>query len=398
VTDPWLEFVAAASDREFVGYFERGSAPGLPGRWATSFTDPDDVWPVSADETAEELDARTRGLLRCDKTRAIIGYVGFDATALFEPLLRRVPRGSPFPLGEWALVSHFRRRRVDASKRDLRPRRFHRSTAPQSDTLPQRRFERSVARLRKAVGDGEAFQVVLSHRRSWDRPEDLLARATLLRARERFAYFYYLRFGEREIVGASPESVLETRGGRAYLSPIAATRPRRRGERRKALHRDAKELAEHRMLVDLARNDLGRISRPGSVRVVWQERLERFARLEHLISRVQGDLVPSTGPWGALAATFPAGTVSGAPKIRATELIRREERTWRGPYAGAVGLIRGNGEAAWALAIRSAFTRKDRLYTAAGAGIVWHSEPRREFRETLLKLEEVETTLVGSPR
>ncbi|MGA7860750.1 MAG: anthranilate synthase component I family protein [Thermoplasmata archaeon] len=396
MTDPWQEFLAASSKGECVGYFERGSAPGLPGRWATSFTEPEEYWSLESNATVQELDARTRRQLRGDPRRALIGYVGFDATSLFEPLLKRVPRCSPFPMGEWALVSRLRRRRVGRPSGPARHLPFQRPTAPRTDTLPQRRFERSVVRLREAVGAGEAFQVVLSHRRSWDRPEDLLDRATLLRARERFAYFYYLRFGDREIVGASPESVLETRRGQAFLSPIAATRPRRRTAGRTVLHRDPKELAEHRMLVDLARNDLGRISRPGSVRLVWEERLERFARLEHLVSRVEGTLLPSVGPWGALAAAFPAGTVSGAPKIRATQLIRREERTWRGPYAGAVGLIQGNGEAAWALAIRSAFTQGDRLYTAAGAGIVWHSQPRREFHETLLKLEELEATLVGT--
>ncbi|MGC2289057.1 MAG: chorismate-binding protein [Thermoplasmata archaeon] len=396
MTDPWQEFLSTSTRGECVGYFERGSAPGLPGRWATSFVEPDEYWSLSSDAGIEELDTRARRQLKNDPRRALIGYIGFDATSLFEPLLRRVPPGGPFPLGEWALVSRFRRRRVERSPVPAHPRSFERPATPRSDTLPQRRFERSVIRLREAIGAGEAFQVVLSHRRAWDRPEDLLDRATLLRARERYAYFYYLRFGDREIVGASPESVLETQGRRAFLSPIAATRPRRSTAGRTTLHRDPKELAEHRMLVDLARNDLGRVSRPGSVRVVWEERLERFARLEHLVSRVEGTLLPSVGSWAALAAAFPAGTVSGAPKIRATRLLRHEERSWRGPYAGAVGVIQGNGDAAWALAIRSAFTLRDQLYTAAGAGIVWHSQPRREFQETLLKLEELETTLLGS--
>lgn len=395
MTDPWNEFLDSSTQGECVGYFERGLAPGLPGRWAASFTEPDEHWPIAAGTTAGELDDRTRRLLRGDRHRALFGYVGFDATALFEPLLHRVPAGSPFPLGEWALVSRLRRKRIETFPEAIRPATQRREFAPRADSLPERKFERSVEHLRKAIGAGEAFQVVLSHRRTWDRPEDLLDRATLLRARERFAYFYYLRFGDREIIGASPESVLETQGGRAFLSPIAATRPRRHTNGRGVLHRDPKELAEHRMLVDLARNDLGRISRPGTVRLAWQERLEKFARLEHLITRVRGHLMPSVGPWRALAAAFPAGTVSGAPKIRATELLRGQERTWRGPYGGAVGLIQGNGDAAWALTIRSAFCRGERLYTAAGAGIVWHSEPAREFRETLLKLEELETTLVG---
>lgn len=398
MTDPWPEFVAASEGMECVGYFERGQAPGLSGRWAASFTEPEDRWTLQSGDSAEVLDQRTERQLRGEAERGLVGYVGFDATSLFEPLVATAPRGSPFPLGEWALVSRLRLRRVERLAAPPRDRPHGDVPRPLDDTLPRSDYERSVRRLREAVGSGEAFQVVLSHRRTWRRPEDLLARATLLRARERFAYFYYLKFGDREILGASPESVLETRNHRAFLSPIAATRPRRRTAGRQALGRDPKELAEHRMLVDLARNDLGRVSVPGSVRLIWEERLERFARLEHLISRVEGTLPPSVGPWSALAATFPAGTVSGAPKIRATQLLRREERSWRGPYAGAVGLIRGNGDAAWALTIRSAFTHRDRLYTAAGAGIVWHSQPLREFHETLLKLEELETTLLGRRR
>lgn len=396
MTDPWVEFLASAGHNECVGYFERGGAPGLPGRWATFFVEPDRTWAIETTDTPAELDARTRRDLRGEDGRALLGYVGFDATSRFEPLLRRTPSGSPFPLGEFALVSRWRRRRVGN-----RPRRRLESGPhpdnPRDDTMPRGAFERSVRRLRSAIGAGESFQVVLGHRRTWSRPPDLLDRATILRARERFAYFYYLRFGDREIVGASPESVLETEARTAYLSPIAATRPRRKTPGRSPLHRDPKELAEHRMLVDLARNDLGRICRPGTVRLAWEERLERFARLEHLISRVRGVLRPGVGPWEALAAVFPAGTVSGAPKIRSTQLLRREEQTWRGPYGGAVGLIQGGGDAAWALTIRSAFTHRDRLFTAAGAGIVWHSEPTREFHETLLKLEELEGTLVGGP-
>ena len=149
------------------------------------------------------------------------------------------------------------------------------------------------------------------------------------------------------------------------------------------------------MLVDLARNDLGRIARPRTVRLLSRERRVRYARLDHLVSRVAADLEPSVGPWDALAATFPAGTVSGAPKIRATELLEREEGTWRGPYAGAVGLLRPGGRADWALAIRTGFAVGPRLYTAAGAGIVYRSEPRREFAETLTKLAHVEESLAG---
>ena len=149
------------------------------------------------------------------------------------------------------------------------------------------------------------------------------------------------------------------------------------------------------MLVDLARNDLGSVARPGSVRLLSRERVERYARLDHLVTRVGARLRRGVGPWDVLAAAFPAGTVAGAPKIRATELLRREEATWRGPYAGTVGLLEPHGRADWALAIRTGFAAGARLYTAAGAGIVHRSEPRREFAETLTKLAQVESTLVG---
>ncbi len=281
--------------------------------------------------------------------------------------------------------------------RTLAPSAAPRSTvgAPLDDTLPRARFEGAVRRLVRAIRAGEAFQVVVAHRRSWPRPDDLLRRAGALRAAERYSAFYYLRFGDREIVGASPESVAEVAGRSAYIDPIAGTLPRSSRGARAPLAQDPKELCEHRMLVDLARNDLGRVARPGSVRLLWSERLVRYARVEHLVSRVGAELGARVRPWDVLRAAFPAGTVSGAPKIRATELLREEEGSWRGPYGGAVALLEPRHRATFALAIRSAFGVGDRLYTAAGAGIVHRSGPTREFHETLAKLSVVEGTLAG---
>jgi len=267
--------------------------------------------------------------------------------------------------------------------------------SPLEDSLPRPRYERSVRRLTEAIRAGEAFQVVLAHRRGWRRPSDLLRRAGVLRACERYSTFYYLRFGDRELVGATPESVAEVDGRTAFVDPIAGTLPRRHRAGRRPLGTDPKELCEHRMLVDLARNDLGRVARPGSVRLLWSERLVRYAHLDHLVSRVAGTLGPAITPWDVLASTFPAGTVSGAPKIRATELLRREEDSWRGPYAGAAVLLRPRRHAVFSLLIRSAFAAGPRLYTAAGAGIVHRSTPAREFDETLAKLAVVESTLLG---
>ncbi len=395
--DAWEEFCRASDGRAVAGYFERGDAPGAPGRWAASFVDPADRFRLQRSDTVEELDARTRRALRGTRGRALVGYVGFDAVSLWEPLLRRVPAGSPFPLGEFALVDRLRwhRTRTRPGRAPSKATESRPVVPPREETLPSRRYQDSVRRLHDAIGNGDAFQIVLASRRRFHRPNDLLVRAGRLRARERFAYFYYLRFDDREIVGASPESVVELDPPRATIHPIAGTLPRDPWPGRPPLSRDPKELAEHRMLVDLARNDLGRIARPGSVRVVWRERPYRFARLQHLISRVDGRVPRGTGPWTTLSATFPAGTVSGAPKVRATQLLRREERTWRGPYAGAVGLLTDDGSATWALAIRTAFAHRSDLYTAAGAGIVWDSVPRREYDEVRVKLGMVEATLIG---
>ena len=394
MTDPWEEFRARAERSETSGYFERGPGFGRGPGAAVFFTGDAELLPIGRRTDPEGLEHSAGRFLSRTGRRAILGYVGFDAVGLVEPALATFPGGSPFPLGELALVPAPERRRVPA--RPLAAPSHPVARRPREDTLPRRRFESSVRRLQRDIRDGEAFQTVLAHRRTWPRPSDLLARAGDLRRSERFAYFYYLRFGDREIVGATPESVCEVRDGRAFVDPIAGTfwaEPQR--PRRVPLESDPKELAEHRMLVDLARNDLGRLARPGTVRLVWRERRVRYARLDHLVSRVSADLPTGTGAWSVLRATFPAGTVSGAPKIRATQLLRREERTWRGPYAGAVGLLDGGGRADWALAIRTAFAAGDHLYTAAGAGIVHRSRPAQEFRETLAKLSQVESTLVG---
>lgn len=392
----WDEFSAMAPSREVAGYFERAPTRAQDTGLAVAFDRPESVLTLRHRSDLSELADATRRYLGRPRA-AVLGYLGFEAAGLFEPALGRGPSGSPFPLGELAFVRHARVARVGPM-----PRRRFRSAhdeRPARDSLPLRSYSRAVRHLIRAIREGEAFQVVLAHRREWRRPNDLLERAAVLRATERFAFFYYLKFGDREVVGATPEAVSDVRGRHAFVNPIAGTRPRgtHRGGRL-PLSSDSKELAEHRMLVDLARNDLGSVATAGSVRLVWEERRERFARLEHLVSRVGARLRRGVGPWEVLAATFPAGTVSGAPKIRATELLRQEEGTWRGPYAGTVALFRPHDRADFALTIRSAFAAGSRLYTAAGAGIVHRSEPAREFDETLSKLEHVEATLVGTPR
>lgn len=395
MTGPWEDFARRADGAEVAGYFEEAPrTPGAAGR-AISFTRASAVRTIGPGSSPEEESGAIDRFLSAGRHRVALGYLGFDAVGLFEPRLRRRPPGDPFPLGEFALVDGATRSVAVPALGWKRPP-LASVGRPVSDSLPPREFARSVRRLIEEIRAGEAYQVVLAHRRTWPRPDDLLRRAGALRASERYAFFYYLRFGDREIVGATPESVAEVRGRRAFVNPIAGTIPRGRGARGRApLSIDPKELAEHRMLVDLARNDLGTVAVPGSVRLRSLERLERFARLDHLVTRVEGRLREGERPWNVLAAAFPAGTVSGAPKIRATELLRREESSYRGVYAGTVGLLEPRGRASWALSIRTAFAAGTRLYTAAGAGIVHRSEPRREFQETLAKLSQVESTLVG---
>jgi anthranilate/para-aminobenzoate synthase component I len=392
--EPWERFVRESRGAEVAGYFERpGDAQAGEAVW---FRAADEHLVLTSKGDPQSLSRSAARFLEKHPRGGVVGYLSFDAVGLFEPALRRFPAGSPFPLGELAFVPALergrvpRRRRTPIARADVGP--------PLADSLPRGRYQRAVRTLIEAIRAGEAFQVVLAHRRQWRRPADLLERVGRLRDSERFSSFYYLRFGDRELVGAAPESVCEVDRSRAYVDPIAGTIPRGPRHGRQPLRRDPKELCEHRMLVDLARNDLGRIARPGSVRLDWTERTVRYAHVDHLVSRVEAVSRPGTVPWDVLGATFPAGTVCGAPKIRAIELLREQEGSWRGPYAGAVALLRAHGRATFALTIRSAFTASDRLYTAAGAGIVHRSDPRREFDETLAKLSVVESALLSGGR
>ncbi len=394
----WEAFAHGAARDRVAGYFESRD-PRHPGQsWAVRFEDPDAVVTLHRNHGAAQWEDAVARLRRSDPSAALIGFLGFDAVSLFDPLYGAPPETAPFPLGEFAVVRRTRVRRVSGPPRPSRSKAPLRSSPrlePEEGSLSRREFEAGVRHLKSAIFAGEAYQVVLAHRRRFERPEDLLERAAQLRERERFEFFYYLKFADTEVIGASPESVVEMVDGRAFINPIAGTRPTPIPRHRLALRADPKELAEHRMLVDLARNDLGHVARPGSVRLVERERRVRYARLEHLVSRVACRLTEGAGAAEVLPAAFPAGTVTGAPKIRATRLLRAEEKTWRGPYGGAVGAVFGGGRASFALAIRSAFTHRDSLYTAAGAGVVAGSEPAREYQETLAKLAEVEATLVG---
>ena len=251
-------------------------------------------------------------------------------------------------------------------------------------------YKAAVRRALEYIRAGDVFQVVLSQR--FELPDcDGFSLYRTLRAASPAPYHFYLRLGGRELFGASPELLVQVEGGEMTVRPIAGTRPRggtaTEDERlERELRADPKECAEHIMLVDLGRNDVGRVSRIGSVRVARLMETERFSHVMHLTSEVTGDLRPGLDSVDAFVAAFPAGTLSGAPKIRALQIIDELETVQRGPYGGAVGWFSAAGDVQLAIAIRTLFRSGGRLFAQAGAGIVADSEPANEWREVLAKV------------
>ena len=253
--------------------------------------------------------------------------------------------------------------------------------------VTQNRFERAVEKAKEYVKQGDIFQGVLSKRYDFHFHGDLTEFYRSLRAINPSPYMYFFKMGERQIVGSSPEMLVRVENRTVETFPIAGTRPvvENPVENRrlaKELLADPKECAEHVMLVDLARNDVGRIAKFGSVRVPEFMQVHRYSHVQHIVSHVVGDLREEYDCYDALRAVFPAGTVSGAPKVRAMEIIEELEPVRRGPYAGAVGYFSYNGNADFAITIRTLFAEKDHAHIQAGAGIVADSVPEREWFET----------------
>ncbi|MBC7462428.1 MAG: anthranilate synthase component I family protein [Thermoleophilia bacterium] len=259
-------------------------------------------------------------------------------------------------------------------------------------------FEAMVRAAREQVLSGEVVQIVVSQRFDRDFDVDPIIAYRALRAVAPAPYHVLLRLGDAHIVGASPEQLVGVHRERVVTHPIAGTRPRgATTEADVALERellaDPKERAEHMMLVDLGRNDVGRVAVPGSVHVPLLCNVERFSHVMHLVSRVEGDLAPGRHPIDALESCFPAGTLTGAPKVRALELIAQLERDQRGPYGGVVGYI-GHGRVLdMAITIRTALLANGRAHVQTGAGIVAASVPALEYAETHAKARSVLTAL-----
>jgi anthranilate synthase component 1 len=357
----------------------------------------------------------------------LVGHVSYDAVKLFEP---RVPIAKEDELGfpdvlfmDFDEVVAFDARRhsmhvvaevradegddpralyaqalariqtvLAALARPLRDRRPRPAAAPARlrPRVARKDFEAAVRRAKSYIRAGDCQQIVVSQR--FD-AEVSVAPFDLYRALRRVnpsPYLFYLQDGERALVGSSPETLIKLEDGEVTLRPIAGTRRRGKDAAEDAaleaeLRADPKENAEHVMLVDLGRNDVGRVSAIGSVRPTALRTVERYSHVMHLVSEVKGRLAPGLGAMDVLRAGFPAGTVTGSPKVRAMEIVDELEPARRGPYAGAVGYLDRGGNMEMCIAIRTLACRGRKVSIQAGAGIVYDSKPAAEYQETVNK-------------
>ncbi len=258
--------------------------------------------------------------------------------------------------------------------------------APRSN-IGQAAFLDAVAKCKQLISDGDIMQVQISQRLTQSFPHSPVNLYRALRSINPSPYMFYFDFGDCQLVGASPEILVRREGDKVTLRPIAGTRkrgatPEKDAQMERELVSDPKERAEHLMLIDLGRNDVGRIAKIGSVKVTETMVVERYSHVMHMVSNVEGEVDPALTPMQLLRATFPAGTVTGTPKVRAMEIIDELEPEGRGVYAGAAGYLGFNGNLDLAIAIRTGVVKDGRLHVQAAAGIVADSIPDAEWRET----------------
>jgi anthranilate synthase component 1 len=362
-------------------------------------------------------------------TGGAVGYLGYDAASWFEPvqLQAAIEDGSDeagFMLFDTVLAfDHVRHRiliianariagdedleslyqfacaKIEFVQRELarglsQPEQKDGGPIHVSSNVTREEFEQMVRTAKEYIAAGDIYQVVLSQRFEAGVDTDAFTVYRALRHVNPSPYMYFIRMGGRSIVGSSPEMLVRVEGRRVETHPIAGTRPRGRSDEEdirlaEELKRNEKERAEHVMLVDLGRNDVGRVSEYGSVRVPTFMALEKYSHVMHLVSTVEGKLADDNDRLDALASCFPAGTVSGAPKVRAMEIIAELENRRRGVYAGAVGYLDFAGNLDFCITIRTVVMEKGRAYVQAGAGIVADSNPAAEYEETRDKAKAV---------
>ena len=356
----------------------------------------------------------------------LVGYLAYDSIGYIEARLAKRPQNDPLGVpdilymqsldvavldnlrGEVHLISHAdladpdglaaAEARLDAMVAAInRPgtaqvRALNRHARPPAiqHHYPEAQFKADVAKIREYIKAGDCMQVVPSQRMSCAYTHAPLDYYRALRHTNPSPYMYLLDLDDFHIIGSSPEILARVQGDTVTVRPLAGTRKRGKTPAEdKALEQellaDAKEIAEHVMLIDLGRNDIGRVCKTGSVKISEKMVIERYSHVMHIVSNVEGTLRDDVGPMDVLRATFPAGTLSGAPKIRAMEIIDEVEPERRGVYGGAVGYWSWGGNMDMAIAIRTAIIKDGRLYAQAGAGIVYDSNPDSEWQETLNK-------------
>jgi len=269
-------------------------------------------------------------------------------------------------------------------------RKVPQSSGNLSSNFTRKDFENTVVKIKEYIAAGEAIQVVPSQRLSQPTDAEPFEIYRALRSINPSPYMFYFDLTDFQIIGASPEILVRVENGTVATRPLAGTRPRgltpeEDVKLEQELKADEKERAEHIMLVDLGRNDIGRVAEPGTVQVSDLMQVERYSHVMHLVTHVQGKLRKDMTAFDALRACFPAGTVSGAPKIRAMQIIAEFEPEKRGPYAGAVGYFSFNGNMDMAIAIRTMVLKDGIARVQAGGGVVYDSEPSREYEESMNK-------------
>ena len=328
-----------------------------------------------------------------------VGIINYDAVALWE----KIPQSHNVeqPLMEFGIYDdgilfdnkkqklfyfYYDKNRIDEIKlSENKFESFHLSEI--STNLDKERFTEIVNKAKSYIHSGDIFQVVLSRRFSFEADGDYMKVYKILRDINPSPYLYHMKMDSKTIIGASPEMLIRVTGKSVETFPIAGTRKitedeNKNEELKKEMLTDEKELAEHTMLVDLGRNDIGRVCKYGSVHVEELMEVKRFSHVQHMVTHVVGTLDEKYDMYDAFKAVFPAGTVSGAPKVRAMEIIDEQEPHSRGPYAGAVGYFSFNGCCDFAIAIRSIFFDGKKGFVQAGAGIVSDSIPENELKET----------------
>lgn len=333
-----------------------------------------------------------------------VGYIGYDAVRYWEQLPKIAVDDQQFPdvqvgiFDDGIIYDHTNRQVFYYYLHENRLEEINKQLQETENKEPlthkqlkvnisKERFEKAVEKAKEYIKSGDVFQVVLSKRYDFQIKGNMIGFYRNLRKINPSPYMYFLKSGEHQIIGSSPEMLVRVENRKVETFPIAGTRPHIKEPKEnkrltEELLADPKERAEHVMLVDLGRNDIGKVSKFGSVHLPEFMKVHQYSHVQHIVSRVVGDLKDEFDAYDALRAVFPAGTVSGAPKVRAMEIIEELEPTTRGPYAGAVGYFSYNGNADFAITIRTLVMNGENAHIQVGAGIVADSDPEKEWYET----------------